>query len=935
MNKLFFLKTLQFMVLFFAVVHLSHAQNTHIEGKVTDSRTGEGLAGVNIIVKDKVVGVSTNIDGNFTISVKMTPPLTLVVSYIGYTSREIEITEANTSGLEISLEEAAIFGEEVVISASRVEESILESPVSIEKMDILAIRDAAAPSFYDAIRNLKGVDVSSQSLTFKSVNARGFGSNGNERFVQLIDGIDNQAPGLNFPVGNVVGISELDLESVELIPGAASALYGPNALNGILLLRSKSPFDYQGLSFSTKMGVNHIDNRDHEMSMYQNYSLRYAKVIGSRFAFKVVGDWLRAEDFIGVDYRDKHNAVEWSQTDINPFVTGYRSGTNEASMRTYNGVSVYGDDVFNVGSLGEGTGIEALLPRDEYGDFSVTGYPEKSFVDNRTESFKFGTGLHYRLTDNLELLGQFNIGYGSTVYTGNDRYQLDNFSIWTAKMELKGIDGFVRAYTTREDAGNSFAGNTLATLINASTTIPAYVQSFAALRMGGASVDEAHFGARNATDAMRESNLENGTYTDLYNDLKSKSIAEGGALFIDKSAMNHVEGMYNLSEKVKIFDLLVGGNFRQFLLNSEKSLFALDDNGNEFTMNEWGAYTQLSKSLLDEKLDLKAAVRYDKNQNFVGQFSPRVSAVYSTPGKQNFRVSFQRGFRIPTTQDQYIDLDVVSARLIGSNQTLIDRYNFNSNPVFLSDKVLAAKAVDDPSMLSPYEAKPIRTEKVNTIELGYKGLLGKKAFIDAYYYRSTYIDFIQTVWFDQAIPNGLTEDSGYEGDPTAAAEAIVNNTDPVQTFQFDINADGGVTAHGFGVSIDYSLPKGYTLGGNVSYNELLDQQDLVVQNFSARYNTPRYRYNLKFANRKLTEKIGFNVMYRWQEAFLWESSIGFGTIPDFSTVDAQVSYKLTSLKSILKIGGTNILNNRYTTSFANPSMGAIYYVSLNFEELLN
>ena len=90
---------------------------------------------------------------------------------------------------------------------------------------------------------------------------RGFNSNGNVRVVQLIDGMDNQAPGLNFSVGNIVGISELDLQSVDLLPGAASALYGPNAINGIILMDSKSPFLFQGLSAQVKTGAMHASNR--------------------------------------------------------------------------------------------------------------------------------------------------------------------------------------------------------------------------------------------------------------------------------------------------------------------------------------------------------------------------------------------------------------------------------------------------------------------------------------------------------------------------------------------------------------------------------------------------------------------------------------------------------------------------------------------------
>ena len=73
-------------------------------------------------------------------------------------------------------------------------------------------------------------------MTFQSVNTRGFATFANTRFVQLVDGMDNSTPALNFPIGNLVGMNEVDVQSVELLPGAASALYGANAFNGILFM---------------------------------------------------------------------------------------------------------------------------------------------------------------------------------------------------------------------------------------------------------------------------------------------------------------------------------------------------------------------------------------------------------------------------------------------------------------------------------------------------------------------------------------------------------------------------------------------------------------------------------------------------------------------------------------------------------------------------
>ncbi len=931
-KKIFFIKLL--VILLIIAFHPIQAQEATISGKVTEAASDVPLIGVNILVKGTVVGTITDTDGNFTLSVNVPLPVTLVVSSVGYQTQEVEV-ENQTANLDIQLEEQTLLGKEVVVSASRVEENVLQSPVSIEKLDIRDIQQSAAPSFYDQIVNLKGIDVSAQSLTFKSINPRGFAANGNNRIVQLIDGIDNQAPGLNFPVGNIVGIPELDLESVEILPGAASALYGPNAINGIILMNSKSPFEYQGLSAFAKAGVTHIDGEDDDPSLYQHYGLRYARAINNRLAFKINGEYLQAKDFIGVDYRDASDIVERSPENINP--------DNRGNMRTYNGVNVYGDPLLNVGLLGQGSGVEALLPLDERGDFTPTGYTETEFVDNTTESIKVGAALHYRINDQVEALVQFNQGFGSTVYTANDRFVLDDFTIWTAKAELRGSNFFLRGYKTQENAGDSYAANTLASLINVETTIPAYVQTFAGARLVGFSIEAAHTLARIESDRIRDNNLGNGRFQELYDSLRRVPISQGGAKFLDETSLWHYEGMYNLRNQIDFAEIVVGANFRQYALQSDGTLFALQDNGEEFTINEWGAYAQITKKLLDETLDLTGSVRYDKNEYFDGQFSPRISGVYTLNEVHNFRASFQRGFRIPTTQDQFIDLDVVTRRLVGRNPAVINRYNFVSNQVYMTQSVIAAQQnyqqtgdlAASRALLEPVTFEEFKTEKVNTYEVGYKGLIDNKLLIDAYYYYSAYSDFGAEIDVVQTAVGDPDGDGNPPFEGPADPDGIVQQRVPIQRYGIDVNADGTVDAHGFALGVDYALAEGYTIGGNVGYNRLLDQDDLIAQGFRAAYNTPEWRYNIRFSNRKVTDNIGFNVVWRWQDAFLWESSIGEGVIPAYQTLDAQVSYKLSSLKSILKIGGSNILNERYTTSFANPRMGALYYISVTFDEFLN
>ena len=419
---------------------------TRISGKVTDGTTKDGLIGVSIQVKGTIAGTITDTDGNFSFSTTTPPPLTLVVSSVGYQTQEVAVS-GSQSNIAVTLSEQAIMGQEVIVSASRVEESVMQSPVAVERMDIREIRNTAAGSFYDGLANLKGIDMTTQGLLFKSINMRGFGATGNPRTVQMIDGMDNSAPGLNFPIDNIVGIPELDLESVDVLPGAASALYGPNAINGLVLMTSKSPFLYQGLSAQVKTGVMSASNRDVVNTPFYDGTVRYAKAFNDKFAFKVNLSYIQAQD--------------WQATNTtNLNVGGVQDGTRGVGVNSdYDGVNIYGDEVqanlktVGQGLLGRGLIDQAALNALPNINVSRTGYLERDLVDYNTKSFKSNVALHYRISDKVEAIAQLNYGFGTTIYTGTGRYSLRDFNLAQGKLELRGDNFTLRAYTTQERWG--------------------------------------------------------------------------------------------------------------------------------------------------------------------------------------------------------------------------------------------------------------------------------------------------------------------------------------------------------------------------------------------------------------------------------------------------------------------------------------------------
>lgn len=1022
---------------------LSAVAQTKITGTITDATTKEPLIGVSVQVKGKVIGTITDIKGQFELNTSTPVPFSLAVTSVGYQSQEVEVT-GNNVNLNISLEEQSILGQEVVVAASRVEESIMKSAVAVEKLDLRSIREAASPSFYDALANMKGVDMTTQGLLFKSINMRGFGSTGNVRTVQMIDGMDNQAPGLNFAVDNIVGMPELDVESVELLPGAASALYGPNALNGVVLMNSKSPFLYQGLSATGKTGIMTASNRDVVTTPFYDMSIRYAKAFNDKFAYKINLSYIGAQDW------------QANNTD-NLNIGGVQDGSRGLGVNLdYDGQNIYGDEVqTNIGGVADQLVTRGLLPAAARGlvpgvNVSRTGYNEIDLMDYNTKSFKANAALHYRINEKVEMIGQLNYGYGTTVYTGTGRYGLRNFNILQGKLELKGDNFTVRTYTTRENSGKSYlAGLAAISVLNEAkphaTWFGEYVGALVQARSQGMGADQAHVAAR--TFADRDNPVPG---TDRFNQLLDKyrdlPISQGGSNFQDETNMYHTEGFYNFKNQIKFVDLLVGANVRLYQLRSNGTLFSDQKEGRDGTIpiNEFGGFVQAGKSLFKDHLKLTGSLRYDKNQNFEGQFTPRISAVTSF-GKQNIRVSYQTGFRIPTTQNQYIDLTTPQGTLIGGLPEFDTRYNLASgiprhiltaftqdvakngaNSKYITDAV-KAKAVQyataavtaqlpkiqqaviaavqagvtaqvttaiqaavaagqipasqaqaaitaqvtaamqsaavqqtiatnvqatvisevtkaatqvTPAFaleaLPKYQATPLRPETIRSWEIGYKGLLAKKLFVDAYYYQSTYTDFIGGTLI--VVPTAAAA----PGLPIESGIGIGN----LKGYSRPSNTSEKIVSRGWAVGLDYSLSKGYSVGANIANNELVNFVPTPEQQFSG-YNTPQYRYNLSFGkNLGSRDKIGFRVSFKHQDSFLWEAGFVQPTttgidpftntlVPAMNTVDAQLSFKAPSIKSVIKVGGTNIGGKPYIQAYGSAATGSMYYVSVAFDELLN
>jgi len=928
---------------------------TNLIGTVYDGQTKETLIGANVLIKGENTGNSTNVNGKFSISTNKNFPIDLVISYLGYENKNLTITK--NENIRINLFPNTKKLKEVKVVDSRITQKQKEAALTVEALDIIAIKSTPSANFYDALGSLKGVDISSASLGFKVINTRGFNSTSPVRSLQIIDGVDNQAPGLNFSLGNFLGASELDIMKVEIIQGASSAYYGPSAFNGVISMTTRSPFLQPGLTIQYKFGSRRL---------FEN-SFRFADVIkdkegNNKFGYKINFSYLQADD--------------WEANNLSA-VDGSPLATNPGG---YDAVNIYGDEDLT-GSIndyetetsykyfiGEGLGI-----------FHRTGYKEEDIVDYNTNNLKFATGLHYLIDDDLELIYSLNYGTGTTVYQGDNRFSLKGIEFLQNKLELNKKDKFfIRAYRSQEDAGESYDAVATAIrlqdyyLVDAGDWYSDYANEFTqnfnfdmigwsnpepylvfdpinGLQNNGwvyegdtfdlswmtqwyamsdsvldANTDliiATHSSARDLADSQSNV-LVPGTqaFEDALNDITSKiSYLEGGTGFYDKSALNHIHSEYQFEiDKSKI---KVGANFRQYQPDSKGSIFM--DTAYSITNNEFGIYSGAEINILGEALKINTTIRADKNENFDLNFSPAASIVFKPNKNDVLRFSFGSAIRNPTLSDQYLFYNVGRAILIGNLDghgvkygenlvTIESLYNYFSTAIPIYDS------------LNFFSVDPIRPEKTKSIEFGYRSTFSNKLYLDANFYYSEYKDFI-----------GYKIGAKYRVDTTNGSYAITLPS--IQAYRMAANAENKVTTKGASIGLNYYPNSDLSLSGNYSWNSLNEKgtNDPIIP----AYNTPEHKFNLGclvknihiHQQKSFLRNYSFSINYKWVQGFLYEGSPQFtGFIPTYDLVDLQLSKEIIDLGATVKIGATNIFNNLHYEVYGGPYIGRMTYCSILF-----
>lgn len=984
------------MLLMTLAARAQQLETQTVSGQVSDA-DGAPVPGAYIIQAGTQNGTVADLDGYFSLTLQQDTARQprLVVSSIGFATREIAL-EPDTGELLIELEKKYIQSDEIVVSASRVEENIMQSPVTIHKMTIQQLRTTPSLNLYDAVTTMQGVDVMASSLTFKSINTRGFNSPANSRFVQRIDGVDMQTPGLNMPAGALNGALDLDMAAVEVIPGAASALYGPNAFNGLMNIQTKSPFQYPGLSARVRMGANHLNSPapEPDPSPYYDVQIRYAKPLSNRVAFKFNLGYTRAQDWWATDERDVANYAGTANPPPGPGNPGY------------DGLNFYGDEAAAVVDSSffpeELFALNLLIPDSLQIEtpptrIARTPYAEHELIDYNTYSLRGDAAFHYRFGNNNELILASRVSQGTTVLQADNRISMNNFLYHNHRLELQGERFFVRAYASLEDAGDSydsrFAGlnvnkawksdtawfaqynfayyGILDAIVNGMYPDDSVLQQLEVpQRFNDAAARAFADGNNTEVGILLEDRLapllellpeeSRAGFEELFNQMGGEARYEPGsaefeaaleearqdadwntgARFIDRSRFYHTEGQYDLTGLIDWVDIVVGGSFRQYVLNSEGTVFA--DTAGRIRVREYGFYAQATRRFFDERVRITASGRYDKTENFEPRFTPRVAGVLSLGRyrQHNFRASYQTGFRMPELRHQWVAFNVGPYRVIGGFDSFFERYGLiyqgPEGPVRNNAYTLASvqqfRESGNAADLLPVEMAEIRPEFVRTVELGYRTFLTKTLMLDLNLYLNRYTDFIGSVDFvGPEFREVGTEEVALTPEEVAA--------DSVDYFRRYINASEEVQSRGASVGLQWRMTQNFALNANYAYAEILSQEALGPYGLMTEFNTPPHKVNVGFSGMELDvlgkNRFGFGVNYRWQDAYLFQFGFGNGRVPAYGLVDAQVSYKLPKLRSVVQLGATNVLNNRHIEMFGGPTVGTMAYFQITYDEFLH
>ena len=814
---------------------------------------------------------------------------------------------------------------EVVVTASRIPESMLQSPVSIEKVNAAYFKNSAAPSFFDALENVKGVQLITPSLGFKVINTRGFANTTNVRFAQLIDGMDIQAPHLGAPIANALGPNDIDIESVEIIVGAASALYGMNTINGLANFITKDPFTSEGVSLQQKIGVNHVHDANSGASIFTETSFRIAHAFSDKFAFKLNGTFTKGNDWVADNHTDLNASAN---------ATLGLSGQDNPGIDPVNG---YGNESSNRRTLAL-QGKNYVIAR--------TGYYEKQVADYDLQNAKADIALVYKINKNAVLTYSYKFATLDNIYQRSNRFRLENYIVQQQGITLKTNSITAHAYWNTENTGKSYNLRSVAENMDKSFKsddrwFTDYKKRFTSTVAAGAAIPQALQMARSFADSGR---FVPGTkaWNTTLDKLTTINNWDSGAALRVKANLVNIDAQINLTDELlaglkknALIELIAGFDYRTYIVIPDGNYFINPSKGHQYNnlvYSKTGGFVAATKQLFNKTLKLGATLRADKNDYFHTTFNPRFSAVYSPSLTSNFRVSYQSGYRFPSLFEGFSNVNSGGVKRVGGLKVMSNGVFENS---WLKSSIDAFKAavikdvntggLTKDAAIKKNQATLVKNsysylvpEHIKSFEIGYKGLFFKtRLFIDADFYFNSYRSFIAQVEASVAKTN-LPDSIPF----------YLNDNKLQDRYRLWTNSKTSVYNYGGSLGVKYTLPAGYLIGANVSYARL--DKKTGNDGLEDGFNTPKWITNFTISNDHLLKTFGAAITYKYQSSYYWQSFLVNGQVPAYGSLDVQASYQFAKPGISIKLGATNLLNHYYYSFLGGPYIGGFYYSTVSY-----
>lgn len=867
------------------------------------------------------------------------------------------------------------FLEEITVSASRTAERVMEAPITVEHIDARTLARRPATELIASLGAFKGIDVSQSSWLISSFSTRGFNSSKAERVVQLIDFVDVTSPTASLYYGNWMGIPDLDLDKIDVVFGANSALYGTNALNGVLMMTSKDPFAHRGTQVAVRGGSRNM----------LDLQLRHVQLWNDRLALKWNMSYFSGDEFVAA-----------SEEAIRPVTNGGLAGADPLNNPTgsgwgWNALNRYGDQGFSVTNpslraLNNGNAYRLYAPGFTEAELLWARAPGDFFPGPgsayKAGNLKLNPSLHWQFNPRVKALYEYRYALSNGIFQSSSRFAQRAMQYDLHRLELSGKDWFVRAYTLYDFGGKAYDLGALGNgLMNtplapgnsvAGTSYPTFAQNyfslwnqvFTAARTGGLSagtplagvfVPDAQNGLSPTPFVLKE-NIPNGLSVEAAQQLAARLAAGvqlparsplferlreqivGGVGLLDIHGSRTVRGAafqnnarfadlsfqkeWTLSPTTQ---LIGGGSTRAHRLQSNGTLFSDGDKSpilpgtNELLTRsrilnyEGGVYAQLRQSFWEKRLQLAAAGRYDQFQNFGARFSPRVSGVLTLGAQRQhaLRASYSQAYRQPAQLDQYIYLDFGGLLVQG---------NISGGFQGLNAVSVLPNGQPNPQFLQPQSIGSLRPEQAHSWEVGYKAQLAKGFYVDLSYYEARYQDFIGTLRFygreDGLLPSGRPLPT-----PTGDFAKPTSDRTRGRLIQVWANADQQVRTRGFLLATDYFQSKALHLTANYTWS-WINEND--VPGLILGFNTPTHKVNVGLHGQSRGWE--YSAQYRYQTAYTFFMPFDEGRIAAFGTLQAQLGYQLPMLKSTLRLGATNLTNAQAISAYGSAAIGRVVYV---------